>query len=452
MIKIDKSKVMITALVVFLFGGVVVVMYFTMGGRRDKIQRVASAVSEYPSAQEVAGSTEGDVQEGQGDSAGEAGAGQLREQNGVSPFGSGFSRFDMDAHRTLGDIYFHREEFSKALKHYERIVNYYAGSERDTILARKAISYMNIYEFDEAMTAAGAISKNYDAILREILILRTRFEKALFFNNSAEILAVVKRVNSLVERIEKNVPENQKNSYEVYMNLAEMLFYSGALLKEVEKYLNLAIASNNVKKDYRAYVLKGKILLNNKRHSQAVQHFLKATQYFPFNGKIHNLLGLSYHNLGNHRKALNHFNIAISVNPYNYESHFNKGILYKKTNQDSLAFNSFRRAYEVNNHNFKALYNISLIYGSHNDHRKAVLVLERAFEILRSKKGKLDKNDIDMGLSLVNFYREISTEKYNSKAMELLIELCLIDPLNNKALSRYEQLTGRIFRISKYQQ
>lgn len=339
--------------------------------------------------------------------------------------------------------YYKRGNYKEAKQFLEKAITLpFDEITLDTLFYMLSNVYIYFNEFNKAMD----MIENYrgDLDLKKIIKYRIRFYRELMKDNEDSLLYILEDFMK-----DKNYSKSFYKSYLYNLTMAEFIFYAGGDDSLFLSYLSKAMSSN-IEKDYKVYLLEGQFFHRKKEYQSAIQAYKKALEYYPFNNIIHSYMGISYYHMEDLDNALKEFKIALSIYPYDYNTWYNIAQIYLYLKRDSLAFDALKKAYMFNQNNYKALYRIGQIYYKYGRYKKAVLVLEKSIDIIKKIKGKYSKNDVKILLLLAESYMHIDPNSYRNKAVDLVIEACLVDPTNNEALDLYERYTGQIFKYSKY--
>lgn len=118
-----------------------------------------------------------------------------------------------------------------------------------------------------------------------------------------------------------------------------------------------------------------------KDYDGAIEHFTRASQLKPRDGKSLINLGAVYNRIGESQKAADALRRGIQRDSRSSEGYYNLGIAYRHLNDLSMAVSAYREAVRLNPEMAEAHHNLANVYVQMGNHRKAIEHYKHALEV-----------------------------------------------------------------------
>jgi len=147
-----------------------------------------------------------------------------------------------------------------------------------------------------------------------------------------------------------------------------------------------------------AFIMKGKILLEKTRFSEAIEHLKHSIEIDPENAKAHFLLGLTYYFQRQNIPARIEFDKALELDPGNPEYHYQTGLYSKEKFNYKRALEELTVTVEMDPSIYFAWYHLATIYASLKNDQKALDCLQEAARWGKKNILPMIENDSDLDL------------------------------------------------------
>jgi tetratricopeptide (TPR) repeat protein len=130
-----------------------------------------------------------------------------------------------------------------------------------------------------------------------------------------------------------------------------------------------------------AWYNKGVVLVNQKRHLEAIECYYKATQINPKNEKIWYNLGLALGEIEKKQEAIHCYEEAIKINPNYEKAVYNKAIELEKLGKYDDSIKNYIITTNLNSKNGNAWYGLASIYSMKNDILNSLSYLKKSIAV-----------------------------------------------------------------------
>lgn len=125
-----------------------------------------------------------------------------------------------------------------------------------------------------------------------------------------------------------------------------------------------------------AYIDHGFYLHQNAQYEAAVRCYKRGLDLEEGSDRLHCLLGLTYHNLGDHTEAIYHYRKSTELNERNEEAHYYAGFIYIQENRLDEAIFHLETALSINNDMGSAYHYLAVALTRTGQERKALDILK----------------------------------------------------------------------------
>ncbi|XP_055548576.1 anaphase-promoting complex subunit 7 isoform X1 [Wyeomyia smithii] len=246
-----------------------------------------------------------------------------------------------------------------------------------------------------------------------------------YMKNGIQILAVLitkkKKVNELEKMIAPTSTFPYEYSSEMWFVMAQYLYATTKYDKAVY-FVQKACFLNP--KNAEALILKAEILLQLKKHQEAIAHLRFAQQFAPYRYEVHKVLVETYINMNRFREAQTQ---ALKALKTIGETPRLLVLLSRSYLKDDAAKPKVKalllKALDLNEHHLPAIYLLAEIYRQENDVMSCAQLLKKHAMLTQSSKLHVMLGDL------------LNTNKDHSGALDNYTIALNLDPNNRKAMA-----------------
>lgn len=231
------------------------------------------------------------------------------------------------AYNSRGNYYYEQKKYDKALKDYEKAIQYDA---------QNYLAYTNRANIFETQ---GQYNKAIEDYTKSLSIKKNHYKGLI---NRAKAYMAIKDYPKSIADYKQATLINPKG-YDGYFGLGRAYRLSGDVEQALKNYNKAIQIRPNY---YLAYTNRGNVYFDQQQYQQAIADYQKAIQLNPKDAKPYGNIGAVYYQQANYNKAVEFFTNAIKNSPKNGGAGYyqNRSFAYNQLGQKQNALKDAQKA------------------------------------------------------------------------------------------------------------